>query len=232
MSRIQLVCFDLDDTLWPIGETMRAAEQHLREWLAREAPQLGAPDLPDWLAWRAQVLKQDPSLRHRLSELRRSVLRHALREAGYLEQHAVPLAEAAFQAFLDARHRLTLFPDALDTLHALRDANLRLAVLSNGNADLRRLGLDHLFEVILSADALGVAKPANAAFAAVLSQANLAAEHCVHIGDHLDDDIAGAKQAGLAAIWFNPDDKPFTGSHPADASIRTLAELPAQIQTL
>lgn len=231
MSRIELVCFDLDDTLWPIHDTMRAAEKHLREWLGREAPLLGQPQLDDWLAWRQHVLSSNPQLQYQLSELRRRVLQHGLQAAGYTELQAGELAEAGFQAFLDARHQLTLFSDALPTLEALK-ADYRLAVLSNGNADLRRLGLDHHFEVILSADGLGIGKPHAAAFDAVLSRAGLTAERCVHIGDHLNDDVAGAKQAGLAAIWFNPESKPFTGSHAADAQVQCLNELPAVIASL
>ena len=46
-------------------------------------------------------------------------------------------------------------------------------------------------------------------------------------GDHPGDDIAGAKAAGLRAIWFNPQGKDWQGEAAPDAQIRRLAELPA-----
>ncbi|MCY1561434.1 noncanonical pyrimidine nucleotidase, YjjG family [compost metagenome] len=48
----------------------------------------------------------------------------------------------------------------------------------------------------------------------------------MHIGDHPGDDIAGAQQAGLRAVWFNPTGKPWDADHAPDAEIRSLTELP------
>ncbi|MOA47848.1 dUMP phosphatase [compost metagenome] len=58
------------------------------------------------------------------------------------------------------------------------------------------------------------------------------AEQAVHIGDHPSDDIAGARRAGLHAIWFNPAHKPWEGEEPPSAVIHNLAELPKVLATL
>jgi FMN phosphatase YigB (HAD superfamily) len=54
----------------------------------------------------------------------------------------------------------------------------------------------------------------------------------VHIGDHPTDDIAGAQRAGLRAIWYNPQGKPWDADHRPDAEIASLAELPMLLRTL
>ena len=48
----------------------------------------------------------------------------------------------------------------------------------------------------------------------------------VHVGDHPGDDIAGAQQAGLRAVWFNPAGKAWEAEKLPDAEIRSLTELP------
>ncbi|MBS7676544.1 HAD family hydrolase, partial [Vibrio cholerae] len=52
------------------------------------------------------------------------------------------------------------------------------------------------------------------------------ASAAVHVGDHPGDDIAGAQQAGLRAVWFNPTGKAWEGDKRPDAQIRSLTELP------
>lgn len=101
---IQLITFDLDDTLWDVTPVMQDAEAALRNWLTLHAPRLGAVPVEHLWAIRARLLQAEPMLRHRLSELRRRILFHALAEAGYPEHDAQALAEAGFQVFLAARH--------------------------------------------------------------------------------------------------------------------------------
>ena len=60
-----------------------------------------------------------------------------------------------------------------------------------------------------------------------LQRGGVSAEAAVHIGDHPGDDIAGAQQAGLRAIWFNPAGKVWEAERLPDAEIRNLSDLPA-----
>ena len=223
---IQLITFDLDDTLWDVGSVMRSAEDTLREWLATNAPQLGGVPIEHLWAIRARLLAGEPNLKYRLSELRRRILLLALQEAGYPSAPAEQLAEAGFQVFLEARHQVNLFADVHPTLEHLANY-YQLGVITNGNADVRRLGLADYFRFTLCAEELGIGKPDPRPFQHALARAGVAAEHAVHIGDHPDDDIAGARAAGLRAIWFNPQEKPWGDTPRADAEVHNLAELPA-----
>lgn len=223
---IRLITFDLDDTLWDVRPVLHSAELVLREWLARQAPDLNDFSVEALGAIRRTLLEAQPELRHRISELRRRILCHALEQAGYPQGEARELAEQAFQVFLEARHAIQLFPEVHPTLELLAN-HYTLGVITNGNADVRRLGLADYFRFALCAEELGIGKPDPRPFCEALKRAGIAAEHAVHIGDHPSDDIGGAQRAGMRAIWFNPAGEPWQqdGTRP-DAVIGNLAELP------
>ncbi|MHC8356776.1 HAD family hydrolase [Pseudomonas sp. LB3P81] len=223
---IQLITFDLDDTLWDTAPVIVSAEAILREWLTEHAPNLGAVPVEHLWAIRERILSNEPGLKHRISALRRRVLFHALEEAGYDHGQASDLADQSFEVFLHARHQLEVFPDVEPTLEVLAK-HYALGVVTNGNADVRRLGLADYFKFALCAEDIGIAKPDARLFHEALQRGGATAETAVHIGDHPGDDIAGAQQAGLRAIWFNPQGKLWEAQKAPDAEIRSLTELPA-----
>jgi putative hydrolase of the HAD superfamily len=226
----ELITFDLDDTLWDVAPVILNAETALREWITKEAPRLSSASVEDLSSIRSHLVDTDPSLRHRISELRRRVLFHALIDAGYTSAEAKDMAESAFQVFLAARHEIELYPEAQPTLEVLSN-RYRLAVLTNGNADVRRLGLADYFEFALCAEELGVGKPDPRPFEEALRRANVAKENAIHVGDNPVDDVAGAQAAGMHTIWFNPSGKPWgTGKKP-DKEIARLADLPEVLST-
>jgi len=223
---IQLITFDLDDTLWDVGPVIHSAEIRLRDWLGQHAPRLGDFPVESLAAIRRMLVEAEPDLKHRISELRRRILFHALHDAGYPEDEARSLAGQAFEVFLEARHAIDLFPEVHPTLELLAN-RYTLGVLTNGNADVRRLGLADYFQFTLCAEDLGIGKPDPRPFREALARAGVAAEHAVHIGDHPDDDIGGAQRAGVRAIWFNPAGKAWQYEGRPDAQVSSLAELPA-----
>lgn len=230
MTNIRLVTFDLDDTLWEIAPVIRGAETLLRDWLNRNAPRLGDFPVEALAAIRSLLIEAEPSLKHRISALRRRILLHALEQAGYPDGEAHELAEQAFQVYLEARHAVDIFPDVLPTLEHLAN-HYALGVLTNGNADVRRLGLADYFQFTLCAEELGVGKPDPTPFREALRRAGVTAAQAVHIGDHPGDDIEGAQRAGMRAIWFNPAGHAWQHDGAPDAQIRSLRELPALLHS-
>jgi putative hydrolase of the HAD superfamily len=119
----------------------------------------------------------------------------------------------------------TAFPDAAEALPELRGRGHRLVVASNWDCSLRDwLGptglLDHVDGVVTSADA-GAAKPDPAVFRRALSLAGVDGGEAVHVGDSLDNDIAGARAVGLRAILVCRDGPAPDGVE----AVRSLAEL-------
>lgn len=222
---IKLITFDLDDTLWDNVPVIISAEASMREWLATHASKVGDLPLEHFASLRQQVLQRHPELKHRISVLRQQVLMHAFEEAGYPQPQATEMADVCFEAFIHARHQLTVFPEAEPMLQALRQHFL-LGVITNGNADVQRVGLADYFHFALRAEDIGIAKPDARLFQEALQRGGVDASAAVHIGDHPGDDIAGAQQAGLRAVWFNPTGKVWEGEALPDAQIRSLTELP------
>ena len=152
---LQAITLDLDDTLWPVKPALIHARQWLPDWLAEHAP-----PTPGWLppenrrGVREALLAEHPQRAHDVSFVRSELLRRSLRAAG--EDPA--LAEPAFEVFLAARQRVTLYADVVPVLQRWSQ-RYRLVAVSNGNADVERIGIGRFFSASVSAHALGVAKP-------------------------------------------------------------------------
>ena len=191
--------FDLDDTLWPIWPTIARAETALRDWLRAHAPATAARfDAAGLRRLRDEVAMAHPQWVHDLSAVRRESIRRALELAG--EDPA--LAEPAFDCFFEARQRVELYADAAPALARLA-ARFPILALSNGNADLTRIGLDHHFVGALSARDFGLAKPRPEIFHEACRRLGAAPAAVLHVGDDLDLDVNGARGAGLQAAWID-----------------------------
>ncbi len=203
LSKIKAISFDLDDTLWPIWPTIERAEQALHDWLGFHAPMAAAMFAsPGALREiRDAVGLSRPDLKSDLSAMRRESIRLALYRAG----ENPLLAEAAFEVFFDERQRVTLYEDALHSLEFL-SARFPLVSVSNGNADLQRVGLAPYFRAAISAREFGVGKPDPRIFLAAAGALEVAPEHVLHVGDDATLDGLGALNAGMQSAWLNRSD--------------------------
>lgn len=200
IARIRAITLDLDDTLWPVWPTIARAEAALAGWLAAHAPATAAlfGDAQALRALRVRMNELRPDLRHDLSALRRESIRMALSDAGDDPQ----LAEPAFDFFFAERQRVDLFDDALVTLDFLA-ARYPVVAVSNGNADVQRIGIGRYFAASLSATTLGVAKPDVRIFHAAAQAAGVEPGAVLHVGDDALLDAQGALGAGMQAAWLN-----------------------------
>ena len=198
LQGITALTLDLDDTLWPVRPTLVAAEKVLAAWLRKHAPATAEGTPPAaMLALRAEVAAEHPHWAHDLSAIRLETIRRALRRHG----DDPALAELAFDVFFEARHAVTLYDDVLPALERLASRH-RLIAVSNGNAELHRVGLDRFFAGSVSARLHGVAKPDRSIFLAACAAAQAAPQQVLHLGDDLDTDVGGALAAGLHAGWI------------------------------
>ena len=230
---IALVTFDLDNTLWNVELVIVRAEAHLRGWLDEHIPDYGRRLNPDAiLALRSLALAEQPQLAHDVSALRRDVLYRGMRQCGLSEQDARSFAQAAFNEFLEARQQVVLFEGALDVLDRLA-ARYRLGALTNGNADIARIGIDRYFSFALNAADVGASKPAPEMFNEALRKAKARPHQGIHIGDHLVDDIEGANSAGMHSIWMNHTGAALESHHSRPTrEARALSELVAAVESI
>jgi HAD superfamily hydrolase (TIGR01549 family) len=222
IARIKAVSLDLDDTLWPIWPTIERAEKVLHDWLVENAPMTAAlfsspsalREIRDYMA------TNKPELKHDLSAVRRESIRLALYRAG----ENPLLAEQAFDVFFAERQRVDLFDDARPALEFLA-ARYPLASISNGNADLERVGLAAFFRASISARDFGVGKPDPRIFHAAAGALDTAPDGVLHIGDDATLDILGAMNCGMQAVWVNRADHLWPHEQQPQVTIATLTEL-------
>jgi putative hydrolase of the HAD superfamily len=219
---IRTITLDLDDTLWEIAPVIRRAEQRLRSWLADRYPRTVEMHQPeDIIELRAQVLAEHADHAHDLTFVRCQVLARMGVAAGYGDD----FVEEAFAVFDEERNSLELFPEARDALESLASRYTIVAV-TNGNARLDRIGIHEFFDAFISARTAGAAKPARPIFDAAVEAGGAAAHETLHVGDHPEFDVDGARMAGLRAVWVNRNGAEWPGSLPRpDGIVRDLEEL-------
>ena len=215
LREVTAITLDLDDTLWPVRPTLVAAEKVLAEWLRTHAPATAHGMGPGaMLALRAEVAAEHPHWAHDLSAIRLETIRRALRR----HRDDPTLAEPAFDVFFEARHAVTLYDDVLPGLERLA-SRYRLIAVSNGNAEVGRIGLARFFSGSVSARLHGVAKPDPSIFRVACAAAAAPPHQVLHLGDDLGTDVDGALAAGLQAGWIcRPDgahasEVPRAGAH-------------------
>lgn len=233
MPQIHLITFDLDNTLWDVHSVIVNAEAVMRTWLAERVPEYTTRlDAEEIARIRQTAIADNPALAHDVSAMRKAVLQRAIVSCGYPDKQARELGNQAFEVFFEARQQVSFFPGALTVLEALA-GEFRLGALTNGNADIGRVGLNEYFSFAFSSADVGVSKPAPDMFHAALAHAGVGAADTIHIGDNLVDDIAGAAQLGIHTIWTNhADDTLENASHEPSAIVGRLEELPAAVEVI
>ncbi|MCM3770880.1 HAD family hydrolase [Priestia aryabhattai] len=91
-------------------------------------------------------------------------------------------------------------------LKELKKKGLLLGMITNGFTDfqwmnIKALGIDHYFDTILVSEQEGIKKPHKDIFLRALKSLGVSAEESVYIGDHPENDVLGARGAGMHAIW-------------------------------
>ncbi|KAF0280692.1 haloacid dehalogenase [Spiribacter roseus] len=203
---IGAVTFDLDFTLWDLNGVLQHAEAVCQGLLEQHYPAVAARfDSQGLRTLRDGIAAERPDIAHDVTALRRAALRRAGEVSGYRGAALDTLVEEAFEVFLEARHAVRLYPDTLPLLRALH-GRLPIGAITNGNAEIARVGLQGYFDFALSAVDLGAAKPSHLVFETAAARAGVAPERIIHIGDDVHSDVYGAATSGLQAVWLNRDD--------------------------
>lgn len=218
---IKAITFDLDDTLWDVWPVVERAEELLHDWLASRYPRIPERFTPlELRELSSEVIAARPDMAYDRTWLRKAALNLAAWRADYHEFDV----ESAFEVFFAARNAVEPFAEVRPALERL-SRRYPLASLSNGNADLRLIGLDDLFVFSLNAIDIGAAKPDPPLFEEARRRLAARPEQIVHVGDDPEHDVFGAARAGFRTVWINRTRRDWPGGPRADAEIATLDEL-------
>jgi putative hydrolase of the HAD superfamily len=123
----------------------------------------------------------------------------------------------------------TLYDDVLPCLEWLAAVNVKVAVVTNASgpyqrAKLAELGVAAFIAEVVIAGELGAAKPDPVIFHTACARLGFPPAEVAHVGDRLDLDAIGARDAGLAGVWLNRAG-PVSGALPCGVSMITGLDL-------
>ena len=205
---LKAVLFDLDDTLFDHRHSSREALSVLQREYARE---LGTVDMDKLEAVNLEILNivHKEVLAGTLTpdEARAKRFGMLLRKYG-LEPSLKELDSIAmmYRASYQLSRRAT--PGAKSLLKVLRDRGLKTAIVTNNLVEeqmdkLRHCELFDLIDSITISEEAGYAKPEVRIFETVLDRLECKPEETIMIGDSWENDILGARTAGIPTIWYN-----------------------------
>ncbi|GHF33732.1 putative hydrolase of the HAD superfamily [Deinococcus metalli] len=144
-----------------------------------------------------------------------------------------PDGEAATVTYRTAyRAAWTLLDGAAGVLHALRAAGVTTAILTNYVREvqvekLAHFGLDTLVDAVLCIEDVPAPKPDARSYHAACAALSVAPAQAVMVGDSWTNDVAGARAAGLRAVWLSRTAAP--APEPGVPTVARLADLPAAL---
>ncbi len=229
---IKVITFDLDNTLWQVEPVLLRAEEAQRVWLLANRPgTIEHYDHESLWEFKKSVWKRHPELAHQISKIRIQLLYELQLAAGFSEDDSQSGAEQAFKVFLDLRHEVELYEEALDVLQQL-SGQYTLGALTNGNADIYKTDAAEYFDFAFLAEDLDASKPAPDMFHAAMEKTGASALEIIHVGDNPSHDIQAAQDVGFYTIWMNSQAEEWPDIKKADRNIDSLKKLPAAIESI
>ena len=204
------IFFDMDDT---ILDTSGGLEEAWEIACRDVAPALGC----DWSRLRTAIRreamefwKDEAAVGHwrvRLVEAREHVVKLALKAEG-MDVGLAPRINDVYGE--EVGGRIKLFDDAIATIEHCRAEGYRLALLTNGPADMQRgkiarFDLERHFDAIVIEGVFGHGKPNREVFEHALTAVDVRPDEAWHVGDNLYADVGGAKNVGIHAVWIHRD---------------------------
>jgi FMN hydrolase / 5-amino-6-(5-phospho-D-ribitylamino)uracil phosphatase len=223
MPIVLALTLDLDDTLWPVLPALQRADHAVDAWLQQHHPDVArAWPIAAMRELRDQVAAERLDLAHDFTSQRQLTMRHAFAACGI----AVAPIEALWEIYFAARNSVELYPDSLPALQRIT-ARWPLASLTNGNADLQRIGIHTHFVHHICARDSGVAKPDPRIFLAAAERLGVVPDRILHVGDDPEMDVVGARDAGLRTAWTNRDGRPWPAElgAPPELDLRDMTAL-------
>lgn len=207
LSPIHALSFDLDDTLYDNSQVITAAELAMQQRLTQLKPELAHNDPQYWWQQRKLLAAQDAEIRHDVSRWRLLAVEQGLVAQGLSTCEAGEVAELALGAFLQERTNISVSAEVKQLLATLA-SRFPLVAITNGNADIQRMGIASYFQFALRAGPDGRMKPYPDLFQHAAKRLELEPGQILHIGDHVRSDVLGALNAGCQAAWLNPANSP------------------------
>ena len=225
MKKYQHIFFDLDHTLWDFERNSNETLQELHQAYLDEAVIPLEKFVEVFHRINTQLWHLHDTFQISAKELRESRFRLIFQEFNF---HHPQLANTFGDAyFAKTPYKSHLLPRAKEVIAYLYP-KYPLHIITNGFPEIQRTkmqsgGILDYFGEIVTSDEAGCKKPDAGIFLYLIKKINTSASDCIMIGDNLLTDIAGAKDAGIDAVFYNPKQQAFQTDKAYE--IKCLSEL-------
>ena len=150
--------------------------------------------------------------RHRIGEARRHIVANAFAELCARQGRVAPspeICDAIADRFNELQHaELGMFPGAHETLDALKERGVKLALITNGasepqRAKVVRFALEHRFDHIQIEGEHGFGKPEERAYTHAMEVLGVGPSETWMVGDNLEWEVVAPQRLGIYAIWYD-----------------------------
>jgi len=133
--------------------------------------------------------------------------------------------------------------DAVQVLQGVKDMGLRMGLISNTGMTpgftfrsyMEERGMLSYFHTLTFSDEVKLAKPSSEIFMMTLQLLGATPEQTIHVGDHVLNDVVGAKRCGLKTVWitgFYEREDPDDPETEPDVAVSGLADVVPAIAKL
>jgi len=208
MKNIKHIFFDLDHTLWDFEANSKKAYEKtfldydiqidLQQFLEKYIP----INHHYWKLYREEKITK--------SNLRYGRLKDAFDQINYSISDT--LIDAIADEYISNLPKFNqLFDGTIRLLEYLKP-KYQMHIITNGFKEIQqekieKSGLAPYFEALITSESVGVKKPNPKVFHHALDYTKAKTYQSVMIGDNLEADVYGAKNVGMQAIFFNPENK-------------------------
>ncbi len=225
------IFFDLDHTLWDFDAN---ALESLGELF--DEFELNKKGIPGFDRFYKAYFRHNEILWDRLrkgyinrKDLRWKRMWHTLLDFKITDRELSNTMGERYLEILPLKERL--LPGAIETLDYLKNKGYPLHMITNGFEATQYLkmessGIRAYFKHVVTSEIAGKPKPYPEIFTCALSKTCCEPAEGLMIGDALEVDILGAKEAGMDSVYYNPSTPPYNGIHPT-YNIMDLRELQA-----
>ena len=205
-SHVRAVLFDMDDTLFDHRHSSRSGLMAMQQ----RYPCFQQTTI-DELEQAYILLLEEIHLQVLLGEMNLDQARIVRMErlfAQFDEQSSRATVEEATRMFREKyQASRQIVPGTIALLEALRP-HVKIGIVTNNilveqQEKLRYLGLEAHIDALVVSEEVGIVKPEAGIFRVALERLQCSAEETVMIGDAWQNDIIGARAAGIRAIWLN-----------------------------
>ena len=223
--QISTISFDGDMTLWDFMKVMRHSLKHTLIELQRQVPTTRVLELTvdEMIVIRNQFAEEVKGKIWNLEEIRRRAFEQTLEHVGCPDKSLAAHLNAIY-----LKHRfedVELYPDVVSTFDVLAP-HFKLGLLSNGNTYPERYGLEGHFGFVVFSQDVRIEKPTRKIFEIAAQRAGCELAEMLHVGDSLENDVAGARNAGAHAVWLNREGIPNNTETQPDYEVASLTEIP------